>query len=319
MQIVFLDSFAADQGAPAWAEVAPLGTVTLYPRTRPDELAARCENAEALVTNKVVLGEALFAAAPKLRYIGVSATGTNIVDIEAARKRGIAVTNVPGYSTESVAQLVFAHILHFSTRVAAHDAAVKAGDWARSPDFCLFLAPLVELAGKTLVVIGMGAIGGAVARIAAGFGMTVIAAQVPGRPTDASRMPLAEALPKADVVTLHCPLSRATDKLVGADFLAKLRPGTILINTARGGLLDEAAVVAAVESGRLGGLGVDVLGQEPPPAGHLFTKLAAPFASRVVITPHIAWGTAEARARLQREVALNLAAYQSGQKRNRVD
>jgi glycerate dehydrogenase len=321
MRIVLLDSFAADQGAPGWTEIAPLGDVVLYPRTPPETVIERSRGATAIITNKVVLGAAQFADLPDLRFIGVSATGTNVVDIEAARARGIAVTNVPGYSTESVAQLVFALVLHFTTAVARHDSAAKRGDWARSPDFCLFLAPLTELAGKTLVIVGKGAIGTAVARIGTAFGMRVIAAAVPGRPGASAdpRMPLAEALGQADVVSLHCPLSPATNRLVNNDFLAALKPGAILINTSRGGLIDEAALLSALASGRLGGSGLDVLATEPPPADHPLLTANAPWSSRLVVTPHIAWGTLEARLRLQNEVARNLAAFQQGQRRNRVD
>ncbi|HEY0707638.1 MAG TPA: D-2-hydroxyacid dehydrogenase [Polyangia bacterium] len=321
MRIVFLDSFAADQGAPGWTEVAALGDLALFPRTSPEAVIERSRGATAIITNKVVLGPAQFDALPELRYVGVSATGTNIIDIDAARARGIAVTNVPGYSTESVAQLVFALLMHLTTAVAPHDAATKRGDWARSPDFCLFLRPLTELAGKTLVIVGKGAIGGAVARIGEAFGMQVIAAAVPGRPgtPNEPRVPLAEALGRADVVSLHCPLSPATNKLVNESFFAQLKPGAILINTSRGGLIDEAALQAALASGRLGGAGLDVLASEPPPAGHPLLAANAPWADRLVVTPHIAWGTTEARLRLQNEVARNLAAFQQGQRRNRVD
>jgi glycerate dehydrogenase len=264
-----------------------------------------------------VLDGELIRALPDLKYIGVSATGTNSVDLPAARERGVVVTNVPGYSTESVAQLVFAYLLHFAVDVAGHDGAVKAGGWAACADFSFTLRPLTELAGKTLVIVGLGAIGRAVARIARGFSMNVLAAAVPGRPA-ADRVPLGEALPQADFVTLHCPWTAKTDRLVGPDFLAQLRPGAILINTSRGGLLDEGAVVDALASGRLGGLVVDVLGREPPPADHRLTSAAAPWAARVLVTPHLAWATVEARARLRHEVAENLAAFTRGEARNRI-
>ena len=264
-----------------------------------------------------MLDGALLRALPRLRYIGVSATGTNVVDLAAAREHHIAVTNVPGYSTESVAQLVFAQLLHLAVDVAGHSAAVKAGAWARTPDFCFFQRPLIEWAGKTLVIVGLGAIGRAVARIAAGFGMTVIAAAVPGS-SSSGRTPLAEALPRADAVTLHCPLTPATERLVDARFLAQLRPGAMLVNTSRGGLIDEPALVAALAAGHLGAVALDVLGQEPPPPDHPLTNPAAPWAGRVLVTPHLAWGTVESRARLRREVAENLAAFLRGEPRNRV-
>lgn len=319
MHIVLLDSFAADQGeAGAWDELHGVGEVVVHARTPRDLVLARCRDAGAVVTNKVVLDAATLAALPALRYVGVCATGTNVVDLAAARARGIAVTNVPGYAAESVAQLAFALVLHLALDVAGHSAAVKAGRWARSEDFCFFLRPLPELAGKTLVVVGMGAIGRATARIGQGFGMTVVAAAVPGS-TSAGRVPLEEALPRADVVTLHCPLTAATANLVDAAFLARIRPGALLVNTSRGGLVDEAALVAALASRRLGGAGLDVLAQEPPPADHPLTDPRAPWADRVVVTPHLAWGTVEARARLRRQVAENLRAFAAGARLNRVD
>jgi glycerate dehydrogenase len=319
MRIVVLDSFPADQGAPVWQGLSQLGQVALHPRTRPDELLERAAGAEVLITNKVVLDGDTLARLPALRYIGVCATGTNIVDVDAARQRGIAVTNVPGYGPESVAQAVFAAILHFAHDVAAHDAAVKAGDWARSPDFSFFRKPLFELAGKRLVLLGLGAIGQAVARIGRGFAMDVVAAAVPGSPTSADRVDLAQALPRADLVSLHCPLTPATTRLVDAAFLAQLPAHAILINTARGGLIDEPALLASLRAGHLRGVALDVLAKEPPPADHPLTDPRAPFADRVLVTPHMAWGTAEARARLRAKVADNLAAFQRGERRNRVD
>jgi len=317
MRIVLLDSFAADQGDTSWAELRPLGEVMVYPRTPPRLVRERCEGAQALLTNKVVLSDELMAALPDLRYVGVTATGTNVVDLDAAKARTIAVTNVPAYSTESVAQLVFAMILHFTFDVAGHDAAVKAGRWAQGPDFCFFLHPLQELAGKTLVVVGFGAIGKAVARIATGFGINVIAAQVPGS-ASADRVPLAQALPAADVVTLHCPLTPATRGLVDSRFLAALKPGAILINTSRGPVVDEAALRDALRAGHLGGVGLDVLATEPPAADHPLLDKTAPWAARLIVTPHLAWGTVEARRRLATCVAANLAAFIAGDRLNRV-
>jgi glycerate dehydrogenase len=317
MRIVLLDSFAADQGDTAWPDLRPLGELVVYPRTPPDLVQERCAGAEVLLTNKVVLSAELMDALPELRYIGVTATGTNVVDLDAARARTLAVTNVPAYSTESVAQLVMAMVLHFAVDVAGHDAAVKAGRWAQGPDFCFFLQPLRELAGKTLVVVGFGAIGKAVARMAAAFGMKVIAAQVPGS-SAADRVPLADALPLADAVTLHCPLTSATRGLVGRDFLGSLKPGAILINTSRGPVVDESALLEALRDGVLGGVGLDVLATEPPGPGHPLLDPAAPWSRRLVVTPHLAWGTVEARRRLATCVAANVAAFIAGEKLNRV-
>jgi glycerate dehydrogenase len=258
------------------------------------------------------------AALPSLRYLGVVATGTNMVDLDAARARGIAVTNVPGYAAPSAAQLVFALILRFTHDVAGHDADVKQGRWAASPDFCFFRQPLQELADKTLVVVGSGDIGRAVARIGEAFGMRVLKAAVPGSPSTAPRTPLAEALAAGDVVTLHCPLTEATRGLVNAGFLAAMKPEAILINTARGPLVDEPALIAALEQGRLRGVGLDVLSVEPPPADHPLCNRRAPWAARVVLTPHIAWGTVEARQRVRQIVAQNLSAFLAGEKLNRV-
>ena len=322
-RIVVLDSFAIDQGEPdsSWRELAALGELVVHPQTESREVVERAgDDVLALLTNKVPIGAAELAALPALRYVGVTATGTDIIDLEAARARGVAVTNVPGYATESVAELVFAHILHCSYDVAGHNAAVKAGVWAASPDFCFFRQPLVELAGKTLVLVGAGAIGGAVARIGEAFGMRVVRAAVPGAPLRAgqTRVPLAEALPLADFVSLHCPLTAATRGLVGAGFLAAMKPGAILINTGRGALVDDAALAAALASGHLGGAGLDVLASEPPPPNHPLTDPRAPWAGRIVNTPHIGWGTVESRRRLVTEVARNLAAFLQGQARNRV-
>jgi glycerate dehydrogenase len=317
MRIVLLDSFPADQGDTAWPELRSLGELAVHPRTPPHLVLERCAGADAVLTNKVVISADLMSALPHLRYIGVTATGTNVVDLEAARARSIAVTNVPAYSTESVAELVFAMILHFAFDVAGHDAAVKSGGWAKSPDFCFFLHPLRELAGKTMVVVGLGAIGRSVARIATAFGMKVIAAEVPGSPSP-GRMELAAALPLADVVTLHCPLTTATRTLVNAGFLAKLKPSAILINASRGPVVDEAALLDALRSGHLAGVGLDVLATEPPPPNHPLLDSAAPWAGRLIVTPHLAWGTVEARRRLASCVAANLAAFIAGERLNRV-
>jgi glycerate dehydrogenase len=320
MRLVLLDSFTTDQGDPDafWGPLAQLGELQIFPRTSPAELVARCEGAFAVLTNKVTLRADTFPALPDLRYVGILATGVNVVDLGAARAAGVAVTNVTGYATTAVAQLVFAQMLHFTHDVAGHDAAVKAGVWAAAADFCFFRQPLVELAGKTLVLVGSGAIGAAVGARGEAFGMRVVRAQVPGSPTRTGRVPLAEALPLADFITLHCPLTDATRGMVDALFLGALKPGAILINTGRGALVDEGGLVAALASGRLGGAALDVLGTEPPPADHPLTDPRVPWARRVLVTPHIGWGTIEARRRLVLEAAQNLAAFMGGEVRNRV-
>lgn len=319
MRIVVLDSFTADQGANRWQALRALGEVVVFPRTTSAQVIERARGCDVVLTNKAVVDANAIAtlASSGLRYIGVMATGTNVVDLTAAKAHGVVVTNVPGYSTASVAQLVMALVLHLITDVAGHSEKSKAGGWAACPDFCFFTQPLIELTGKTLVIVGMGAIGNALSRIAGAFGMRVIAAAVPGSATP-GRMSLDEALPQADVISLHCPLTPATNALVNSTFLNRLKPGALLINTGRGPLLDEAAVIQALASGHLGGLGIDVLSKEPPVAGHPLLDSSSPWSARVVVTPHIAWGTVEARGRLIAEVANNLSAFSSGHVRNRV-
>jgi glycerate dehydrogenase len=318
MKIVVLDSFAADQGEPVWGGLSALGEVIVHPRTAPRDVLARAAGAGALFTNKVLLDASTIAQLEALRYVGIVATGTNAVDLGACRARGIAVTNVPGYSTYSVAQLVFALLLHLTHDVAGHDRRVRDGGWAASPDFVFCLQPLVELAGKTLVIVGMGAIGRAVADIAEAFGMHVVPAAVPGS-SSSGRTPLADALPAADFVTLHCPLTPATHHLVGDDFLRSMKRTAVLVNTGRGALVDEGALARALTAGTIGGAALDVVEREPPAPGHPLLDPAAPFARRIVVTPHIGWATVEARARLVATVVENLAAFTRGERSNRVE
>jgi len=323
MRIAVLDSFTADQGELLWTDLHTLGEVRPFARTSPAQVLERATGCEALLTNKVVIDANTIAAltAPtaerRLQYIGVMATGTNVVDLAAAKAHNVVVTNVPGYSTESVAQLVFALMLQLTHDVGGHSNAAKNGAWVNSPDFCFFTQRLTELAGKNLVIIGMGAIGGAVARIGSAFGMNVIAAATPGSSTP-GRMPLAEAIAVADVMSLHCPLTPATKSLINDTFLTAMKRGAVLINTGRGPLLDDNAVVRALSDGRLGGLAIDVLTTEPPSIGHPLLDGTTPWAKRVVVTPHIAWGTAEARQRLIRCVGANLASFIARNPTNRV-
>jgi len=322
MRIVLLDSFTADQGQgiAAWPGLNSLGIVAVHERTVGLSLPDLCQNADAIITNKVsITAELMNALQPRLRYVGVSATGTNIVDVNAARELGVAVTNVPAYSTESVAQLSIALMLQLSLDVSGHDAAVKQGRWTQCPDFSFFLHTLPEMTGQTIVIVGMGTIGSAVARIARAFGMKVIAAAVPGRPSQPDRVPLAEALPLADIVSLHCPLSPQTEGLVDAEFLARMKPNALLVNTARGGLINEAALAEALTHGRIGGAGLDVLSKEPPAADNPLLRVGGMGKSRLVITPHIGWGSEPARTRLRHETVQNLAAFMRGERRNRID
>ena len=316
MRIVVLDGFTTDQGDPeVWNEIRTLGELHVYLRTPLEQMAAHSADAEIVFTNKVPLNDQNIG--PKVRYIGILATGTNVVDLEAAKRRGIAVTNIPGYSTDSVAQIVFALLLQLTHDVAGHNTDVKAGKWAAIPDFCFIRQPLMELSGKNLVLIGSGAIGSAVGRIAKAFGMNVINAQVPGS-SSPNRIPLEEALPKAAVVSLHCPLTDKTGNLVDRKFLACLKPSAILINTGRGPLIHEPDLIEALNQGHLGGVGLDVLSQEPPPANHPLLDSKTPWAHKVVVTPHIGWASLEARQRLVKMALKNLQGFLKGESLNRV-
>jgi glycerate dehydrogenase len=318
VRIVVLDGYPIDQGHLAWSVLHTLGDVTLYPRTRPDELLERAAGAEAILTNKVVLSAGTIAQLAHLRYVGILATGTNVVDFGACRARGIAVTNVPGYAAPSVAQFVMAMLLHHFEQVPRYVDAVKANAWADQPDYALFLHRRIELAGKTMAIFGSGSIGSKVADLARAFGMTVLAAAVPGS-SAVDRVPMSEALERADVVSLHCPLTDQTRKFVDASFFAAMKPGAVLVNTARGGLIDEAALLRALAGDRLGGALLDVVTDEPPPRDHPLFDPHAPWAKKLVVTPHMSWGTVEARSRLIDVVGRNLAAFLRGERQNRVD
>ncbi|MFN3713809.1 MAG: D-2-hydroxyacid dehydrogenase [Alcanivoracaceae bacterium] len=287
-----------------------------HPATLPAETATRLAGCQVAVTNKVVIGRAEIAAAAELQLICVSATGTNNVDLEAARERGIVVCNVRDYAAASLAQHVFALLLGMATRWHDYAADVRAGDWSRSPMFCLMHRPVVELAGKTLGIIGYGVLGQEVARLATVFGMRVRVAQ--SLQTDGAkedRVPLVELLAQSDVVSLHCPLTATTDRLVNADFLAAMKPGAWLINTARGGLVDELALKQALASGHLGAAVLDVLSVEPPPADH---PLLDPAIANLIITPHNAWISRECRQRLLDGVVANILAWRADAPINRV-
>jgi glycerate dehydrogenase len=310
MKIVLADAHTANPGDLSWAAVEALGECRVYERTPREEMAARCAGAEVVLTNKAVLDAEVIAALPELRYIGVCATGYNVVDVEAARARGITVTNVPAYSTASVAQLVFALLLELTHGVGRHAGSVAAGQWQACPDFSFWEQPLVELEGRVLGVIGFGDIGAAVARIGAAFGMRVRAARrswsgdPPAGVTPAS---IDEIFSASDVVTLHCPLTDDTRHLVRDRTLALMKPSAFLINTGRGPLVDEEALARALREGRLAGAGLDVLTVEPPAAGS--PLIGAP---NCLVTPHIGWATREARARLIKQVAENLRAWAAG-------
>ena len=318
MRIVVLDGFSVDQGELAWDELKKLGDVQVYPRTLPHEIVERAAGALAVLTNKVLLTRDVLAALPEVRYIGIVATGTNVVDFAPCRTRGIAVTHAPAYCAHAVAQFVFAALLHRLENLAPYVEEVKANRWARAPDYCFFLHRHIELAEKTIAILGLGNIGRKVADIARAFGMNVVAGAVPGGATE-DRVPLEVALREADVVSLHCPLTDLTRGFVDRKFLEAMKPDAILVNTSRGALIDEGALLDALSRGRPAAVLLDVLGEEPPPLDHPLLDARAAWAGRVFVTPHIAWGKVEARQRLIRLVAENLAAFLRGERKNRVD
>ncbi|MFM8879171.1 MAG: D-2-hydroxyacid dehydrogenase, partial [Verrucomicrobiota bacterium] len=294
MKICILDGHTLNPGDLSWESLRELGDCVVHERTPPGEVAARAAGAGVVLTNKAVLGREQIAALPGLRFIGVTATGFNVVDIDAARERGIVVSNVPGYGTRSVAQHVFALILELTQRVGDHSRAARGDGWPSSKDWCFWDGPLVELDGLTLGVVGLGEIGSAVAGIGQAFGMRVLATRSSRRPMPANAVEagIDEIVTRSDVVTLHCPLTPETRGLVDAARLAAMKPSALLINTARGPLVDEAALAAALDAGRIAGAGLDVLSQEPPAAGNPLLT-----ARNCVITPHMAWASRAARAR----------------------
>lgn len=283
--------------------------------TRPERAAERIADAEVVVTNKVVLDAAAMDAAPKLRLLCIAATGTNNVDLDAARARGIAVTNVSGYATPAVVQHVFAMMLGWATRLGDQQRSVRDGDWSASEHFCLLGQPVRELAGKRLGIVGHGELGRAVGRVAEAFGMEVLIAGRPGGPPQPGRIPLPELLAQVHVLTLHCPLAENTRGLIGAAELATMRDDALLINTARGGIVDEQALADALRAGRPVAAAVDTLSREPPPPDHPLLSADIP---NLIITPHVAWASVEARQRLIDEVAENIAAFTAGRRRNRI-
>jgi glycerate dehydrogenase len=327
MRAAFLDF---DSLGPADVDRAPLTRLlpdcAFFGATQPAERAARVAQAEVVFVNKVVLDAPTITAAPALQLICVAATGTDNVDLAAARERGIVVCNIRDYCTPSVVQHVYALLLTLNQQLAAYGRRVAAGDWSTASQFCLLEPAVGELSGKTLGVIGLGTLGTAVARAGAAFGLEVLAARRPYRLEDDShlynvsglqvpRIGFGALLARADYLSLHCPLTEETTGLIGAAALARMRRGAILINTARGALVEPAALLAALEDGQLGGAGIDVLDVEPPPPGHPLLKAALP---NLIVTPHMAWAAREARQRAVDELAANVAAFQRGAPRNRI-
>ncbi len=310
MNIVILDAYTANPGDLSWGSLKELGEVTVYERTRREEIAGRAADADIVLTNKVVMDREMMALLPRLKYIGVLATGYNVVDIEAARERDIIVTNVPAYSTESVAQTVFAHLLTVTNRTEHYAQQNRLGRWAENRDFCYWDTELTELAGKTMGIVGLGNIGSRVAKIALAFGMQVKAmtSKKPEElPAGIQKAELQSLLASSDVVSLHCPLTEGTKHLIHRETLRLMKPSAILINTGRGPLVDDEALAEALNEGRLRAYCADVVTEEPPKADH--PLLHAPNA---FITPHIAWATVEARKRLLQTAIGNVEAFVNG-------
>jgi len=306
-RIVVLDQGHLLDGGLDWGELSALGTLVVHPRTDADDLLARADGAEILLTNKTPLTAATFARLPALRFISVLATGYNVVDVAAARAHGIAVSNVPAYATESVAQHVFALILELAHRAGRHAAAVADGHWTAAGEWCAPLAPVVELSGRRLGLIGRGRIAQRVAEIGRAFGMDVAMASASHPEGGDSLLPLAEVVRTADVLSLHCQLTAQSEGMVDAPFLRRMKPDAFLINTARGALINEQDLAAALAGGVIAGAGLDVLAQEPPSAGHGLCHLP-----NCVVTPHMAWMGAGARRRLLATTAENVRTYLSG-------
>ncbi len=317
MNIVILDAFTLNPGDLSWEAIRNLGRCTIHDRTSPGEILPRARDAEILLTNKTPLDAQTMAGLPRLRYIGVLATGYNIVDARAARERGVVVTNVPSYSTASVAQVVFAHLFNLTHRIAHHTEAVRNGRWSANPDFSFWDSPLVEVSGLTLGIVGAGQIGRAVAQAGIAFGMHVAAAgsgSGKAPPPGVRSMPLDELFRTSDVISLHCPLTPSTLGLVNRERLASMKRSAFLINTSRGPIVDEDALAEALNQGQIAGAGLDVLSIEPPPEGNPLLS-----AKNCYITPHFAWASTAARERLLEQASENLKAFLAGTPRNVVN
>jgi glycerate dehydrogenase len=316
MEIVILDGYTTNPGDLSWGAMEAIGPTTVYDRTPTDQVIERAFGADVVLTNKTPLSADSLAALPHLEYVGVLATGVNVVDVAAARARGIVVTNVPEYSTPNVAQATWALILELTNQVGLHAAGVRAGRWSASEDFCYQDSELVELAGLTLGLVGYGRIARAVAAVGRALGMTVMThRRQPGDRADDGTpcVGLDDLFATSDVVSLHCPLTAETAGLVNARRLGLMKPTSFLVNTARGGLVVEEDLAAALNAGRIAGAGLDVLSAEPPPATNPLLQARA-----CIITPHVAWATRNARARLIEVAAANLRAFVAGAPRNIV-
>lgn len=316
MKIVVLDGYALNPGDLSWDGLKALGNLTVYPRTPGEKILERAAGAEIVYTNKTPLDKETINALDSLRFIGVLATGYNLVDTDAAAKKGVTVCNVPAYSADSVAQMTFALLLELCNRVGEHGRAVSAGKWSVCKDFCFWNAPLTELAGKTMGIVGLGQIGQKTAKIAKAFGMKVIAYNRTAKEVPVSgigRVAPDEVFERADVVSLHLPLSAETKEMIDESALRRMKKTAFFINTSRGGLVDEKALAKALNEEWIAGAGLDVLASEPPAKDNPLL-----FAKNCVITPHIAWAGKEARGRLMQISADNLTAFLSGKPQNTV-
>tara|TARA_B100000676_G_C18073253_1_gene845820 strand:- start:241 stop:1209 length:969 start_codon:yes stop_codon:yes gene_type:complete len=319
-RIVVLDGYTLNPGDLTWEPVEALGELTVHDRTADADILARAAGATCLMTNKTPLDADTLAALPDLRYIGVLATGYNVVEIDAARARNIPVTNIPTYGTDSVAQHAAALMLEHARGVAVHNQAVHDGEWTRNADWCFARQPIFELAGKTLGIVGIGRIGIALARIGAALGMRLVAHDLywPDAERlgglDVQQMELDQLFREADVISLHCPLTPENENLVDSARLATMKSNALIINTSRGPLIDNQALASALHAGQIGGAALDVLDVEPPPADN--PLLSAP---NCILTPHIAWYAAESRSRLMQIAADNLKAFQDGNAANVVN
>lgn len=322
MKIVVLDGHALNPGDLSWSGLAAMGELTVYERSAPDQVISRSRGAQIVLTNKIEFDKARLEQLPELRYIGVTATGYNIIDTLAARRQGVLVSNVPAYSSRSVSQMVFALLLEMTQQVGHHSRLVRDEvRWSRCADFCFWDRPLIELDGLTLGLVGFGRIGRQVAEIGRAFGMRILAHTAhPDKYAEAAQkgdvtfVDLDDLFQDSDVISLHCPLTESTRQLVDDRRLDNMKPGVLLINTARGPLLDEQAVARALEDGRLGGLGVDVLSDEPPAADNPLLK-----APNAFITPHIAWASRAARRRLMDTAVENVRTFLVGRPQNIVN
>ena len=311
MKICILDGYSLNPGDLDWSPVERLGDVTLFDHTPADKIVERAADADIVLTNKVPFSADTLRQLPRLRFICVLATGYNIIDTEAAARQGVVVANIPAYSTMSVAQMAFAHILNITNHVASYAREVADGKWTNCPDFCFWDSALTELAGKTMGIVGLGNTGMATARIAVAMGMKVVAMTSKSAdtlPEGITPAPLDDMLASADVVSLHCPLTPSTRHLINAASIAKMKPSAILINTGRGPLVDEQAVADALNDGRLAAFGADVLSQEPPRGDNPMLS-----ARNCFLTPHIAWATLEARTRLMSTATENVRQFIAGE------